>query len=180
MAFLASKVVIRPAILHDYCRHKVEFCDYPGIVPEKGHSVRGTYVTGLTDGDIYRLDSFEGPEYNRQKVKVSVLKEDGQTEGEEVEAETYVYIAGKDQLEDQEWDYDEFRLEKMHRWADQSDEYQGELWRERQICWYIDKEQKLTRPLLRGEILPEDEASWWKRKKEKRKRNCAALSRKGS
>jgi hypothetical protein len=121
--YLASQLTIQPAILHDYCRHRVRHCDYPGIVAEASHTVRGTYVTGLTDGDIFRLDTFEGSEYRRIKVKVELV-EDG---GESVEAETYLYTAGEHRLEKMEWSYEEFRKDKMHRWADNSSEYQGRI-----------------------------------------------------
>jgi hypothetical protein len=115
-------LTIQDAILHDYCRHRVRYCDYPGILPEKGRTVRGTYVTGLTDGDIHRLDSFEGGEYERVKVKVELVREEAGKN--QAEAETYVYCAGEQYLEKKEWDYEEFRREKMHRWTDESDEYQ--------------------------------------------------------
>lgn len=81
-------------------------------------------MTGLTDGDIYRLDYFEGDEYERRKVKVKLVDE-GEG-GKELEAETYVYIAGDDTLEKMEWDFEEFRRERLHRWTDESEEYQGE------------------------------------------------------
>lgn len=127
---LAASLTIKPAILHDYCRHQVEYADYPGIVPDKGHTVRGTYVTGLTDGDIWRLDCFEGSEYVRQHVTVAVLEPDSQNnlvETREVKAETYVFTAGIDRLKLEEWDYETFRKEKMHRWYDQSEEYDGRV-----------------------------------------------------
>ena len=131
---LAAGLSIRPAILHGYCRHRVKLCDYPGIIAEHGHTVRGTYVVGLTDGDIFRLDQFEGDEYERRKVKVEVLHDGNHgssegkgDEGRDMDAETYVYTAGDNNLEKREWDYDEFRKQKLHRWADESYEYQGEL-----------------------------------------------------
>ena len=118
--FLASQLLVQPAILHDYCRHRVRGCDYPGIVPETGHTVRGTFVTGLTDGDIFRLDAFEGNEYERIKVKVELVEVSGRV----VEASTYMYTAGEECLEKKEWSYEEFRRDKIHRWADDSNEYQ--------------------------------------------------------
>jgi hypothetical protein len=121
---LAAQLKIQPAILHDYSRRKVRGCDYPGILTQKNHTVRGTYVTGLTDADIYRLDAFEGSEYARIKVKVRVLGIDGE-ETKEAEAETYVYSAGENRLEEKEWDYHEFRKDKMHRWTSESVEYKG-------------------------------------------------------
>ena len=108
--------------------------------------MRGTYVEGLNSEDLFRLDVFEGSEYERQKVTVSLLPEsmsaDGQdTEAslppraasdadaedsrqgtrmgtaEKVETETYIWTAGRAQLEETEWDFDEFVREKMWRWA---------------------------------------------------------------
>ena len=34
--------------------------DYPGVIPCRDASVRGTLVQGLTRADIARLDAFEG------------------------------------------------------------------------------------------------------------------------
>jgi hypothetical protein len=79
----------------------------------------------LTEGDLYRLDIFEGDQYSRQKVKVQVLRdvgldeaaEEGKTEVvEEVEAEAYVWEEGLETLEPQEWDFEEFKRDKMKAW----------------------------------------------------------------
>ncbi|KAH7071115.1 AIG2-like family-domain-containing protein [Paraphoma chrysanthemicola] len=137
----ASLLHIRPAILHAHQRHKVKHADYPAILPtsaEANTSVRGTLVTGLTDGDLWRLDIFEGSEYQRRKVQVRVLdspssstskkeeeegmgdltqKAEENIEGKEVEAETYIWIAGAARLEPQEWDFAEFVRDKMSRWV---------------------------------------------------------------
>lgn len=80
-------------------------------------------MEGLTDGDIWRLDIFEGDEYERKKVKVRVITDETSHEpsqeqlGDEVEAESYVWIGSKDDLEDEEWDFEEFMREKMVFWA---------------------------------------------------------------
>ena len=162
-----QKAMLRfqPAILHGYRRHRVQCADYPGIVavpetqmeaegyasnPSAGISVIGTLVSGLTDGDIYRLDRFEGSEYEKRRVTVRTLREkqgdehsraggdgtaesqlretlnagaEGAAEGEEVSAVTYVFTAGKDMLEDAEWDFESFKRDKMAWWvgADESE-----------------------------------------------------------
>jgi hypothetical protein len=132
----ASLLHIRPAILHAHRRHKVKGADYPAVLPVSSSSVRGTLVEGLTDGDIWRLDIFEGSEYERRRVKVLVLqgkdkesgggeegmgdlsqKEEENVEGDEVEAETYIWTAGAHRLEPEEWDFAEFVRDKMKRWV---------------------------------------------------------------
>ncbi|KAF2663340.1 hypothetical protein BT63DRAFT_125127 [Microthyrium microscopicum] len=128
-----------PAILPNYQRHKVIGADYPAILEAQQSTVRGTLVRGLTQGDIWRLDLFEGDEYERRKVSVRELKPSHKTDlpsldGDEVlgevEAETYVWIMGENTLESREWDFDEFVREKMWRWVDgepHAEEMFGEL-----------------------------------------------------
>lgn len=111
-----------------------------------GASVLGTLVTGLTDGDIYRLDLFEGDPYIKEEVTVRTLRSDGDEDGQgslqdvlkgvvgsgsggggsqcasdleagkEVVAVTYVWIAGVDKLDEVEWDLETFKREKMAKW----------------------------------------------------------------
>lgn len=38
-------------------------------------------------------------------------------EGEEVDAESYIWIAGAGELESEEWDFAEFVRDKMSRWV---------------------------------------------------------------
>jgi hypothetical protein len=130
-----ERLTIRPAILHNYCRHRVLNADYPGMIEQQGASVRGTLVEGLTGMDVQKLDAFEGDEYERICVGVMVLEHANRTEGDgkelvegdQVEADTYVFIGGEDLLEKKEWDYEEFRREKLSNWAATSEEYAGEL-----------------------------------------------------
>jgi hypothetical protein len=107
-----------PAILEGYCRHRVRHADYPGVVAEKGHSVRGVYATGLTDANMSKLDTFEGSEYDKEKVKVKLLNRDGTVsdEGEIKETTVYVFNSPK-YLEKREWDFEEFRKTKMRNWT---------------------------------------------------------------
>lgn len=179
-----AHLTFQPAILHGYRRYRVRGADYPGIIPVSSSaqtkeqwqererereqtqqptrepSVLGALVSGLTDGDIHRLDIFEGTEYQRHPIKVRTLQEslssvdssdahhfqkekngqgaaDGHLrdvldaagaefadEGEEdVEAVTYVYVAGEKRLEDVEWDFESFKKDKMAWWvgADESE-----------------------------------------------------------
>ncbi|PYI22880.1 hypothetical protein BO99DRAFT_471039 [Aspergillus violaceofuscus CBS 115571] len=104
-------------------------------------AVRGTLVTGLTEGDVYRLDLFEGEEYTKVKVRVQVMGEgevkggeeeegvrggletaasgpDGAETQKEVEALTYVWTAGRERLEEAEWDFEAFKRDKMAWWVE--------------------------------------------------------------
>jgi hypothetical protein len=134
----------RPALLQDYQRHRVRGADYPAIIPQKGACVRGTVVTGLTEGDWWRLDTFEGEDYRRDVVKVLVKKQDSadqeskeqnwetidekdlETQGEEILVQTYVWKTGDSFLEPREWDFEEFVREKLWRWAGAHADYEGE------------------------------------------------------
>ncbi|KAK3325551.1 AIG2-like family-domain-containing protein [Apodospora peruviana] len=126
---IAALHTFRPAVLHGYCRRRVLHADYPGIVADEGHSVLGTLATGLTRANMAKLDFFEGSQYERRRVCVSLLADhdnvdnviirgnDRVEEGnEEVDAEVYVFLA-RDELEEKEWDLDEFRREKLTKWT---------------------------------------------------------------
>lgn len=67
----------RPALLPGYRRYRVQNADYPAILPytpPEASSVLGVVVTGLTEGDVLRLDVFEGTMYEKRAVKVRVPK----------------------------------------------------------------------------------------------------------
>ncbi|KAM7198005.1 hypothetical protein V8F33_005272 [Rhypophila sp. PSN 637] len=114
-----------PAILHGYSRHRVANADYPGIIPDKAgenNTVFGMLVTGLTKANLHKLDYFEGNQYVRREVKVRLLKKvgnaqgEGNIEGEETKAQVYVFKDEND-LEKREWDFEEFRRDKLHKWT---------------------------------------------------------------
>lgn len=128
-AWQKELTTVRPALLQSFRRHRVRHADFPAIIPKEGSSVRGTYVTGLTEGDIFRLDIFEGDMYERQKVTVQILKDSiGQQDAvdetrldelvaAEAVAETYVWKQElADSLEEQEWDFEEFKRDRMGAW----------------------------------------------------------------
>jgi hypothetical protein len=123
-AMLKSLHKFQPAVLQGYRRRRAQYGDYPGITPDPHHEVRGMYVTGLTDANMHDLNTFEGEDYVRKTVKVRLLTEvgddkgSGNVEGEEVECEMYVFLE-KSSLEDSEWDFEEFRMQKMHEALDE-------------------------------------------------------------
>lgn len=148
-----AMISFQPAILHGYRRHRVKDAEYPAIIPvdqakddlstssdtsPARNSVLGTLVSGLTDGDVHRLDHFEGSEYIQKKVTVHKLQTPNEVSGggneeslpkmldaaqtavadkEETPAVTYVWTAGVDELEDAEWDFEAFKKDKLTWWA---------------------------------------------------------------
>ena len=124
----------------------------PSFTKHTSSCILGTVASGLTDGDVQRLDLFEGDEYEKRNVKVRVLREPKETaieqntasnedtsksveahlaqvrrvldaadeefadETYEVDAMTYVWIAGLEKLVRDEWDFGLFRKEKLLQW----------------------------------------------------------------
>jgi gamma-glutamylcyclotransferase (GGCT)/AIG2-like uncharacterized protein YtfP len=140
---LPLHLVSRPAILPGFQRHRVRIADYPAIIRREGSAVRGMLVTGLTEGDMGRLDIFEGDEYARVKVRVRLVRtadddgpklggvmggigEEEADLGDEVATETYVWIGDAGSLAEEEWDFDEFVREKLWRWVGSGGETEGE------------------------------------------------------
>lgn len=141
-----------PALLHNYSRRKVLGDDFPGICAQPGSVVIGYVVAGITDRDLRRLDRFEGEGnmYFRECVHVQILQdavfgEKGEINYAVLESakerfvaekgaplmgvETYVWNQGYAhlKLEQAEWDYEEFRMEKMAAWVGgKDDEFEGE------------------------------------------------------
>ncbi|KAK4143713.1 AIG2-like family-domain-containing protein [Dichotomopilus funicola] len=119
---IAAQHTFQPALLHNYCRRRVRYADYPGIIEDPRHDVFGILATGLTRANMQKLDYFEGSQYERRKVKVSLLDKvgdahgEGNVEGEERETEVYVFLEERD-LESKEWDLEEFRRDKMKYWT---------------------------------------------------------------
>ena len=139
---IAALHTFRPAVLEGFSRRRVRCADYPGMTEEEGASVLGTLATGLTRANIEKLDYFEGAQYERRKVTVKVVRGQvvgpsgptsaavsaagaGAAEGEkgaaaadeeEVEAETYVFLDKRD-LEEREWDVEEFKRERLRLWT---------------------------------------------------------------
>ncbi|KJZ71747.1 hypothetical protein HIM_08832 [Hirsutella minnesotensis 3608] len=107
-----------PAVLEDHCRHRIQRAEYPGVVPEKGRRVRGIYATGLTGANMGKLDGFEGSEYKRVQVKVQLLQSIDTEVATGGTKETFVYIfLHPEILVKQEWDFEEFRRDRLRFWT---------------------------------------------------------------
>jgi gamma-glutamylcyclotransferase (GGCT)/AIG2-like uncharacterized protein YtfP len=143
---LPMHLKFHPAVLAGFQRHRVRIADYPAIIRRESSTVRGMLVSGLTEGDMGRLDIFEGEEYARIKVRVRLVRTKGDLDDEgvkagggltgsiadeadledEVPTETYIWIGDGDSLAEEEWDFDEFVRERLWRWVGSGGETEGE------------------------------------------------------
>ncbi|KAG8627995.1 hypothetical protein KVT40_003868 [Elsinoe batatas] len=93
------------------------------LLPKQGAGEGGGEVNG---GDSGRTGKGKGAEGEGAEVAIDTEEME---EGEEVEAETYIWIAGEHRLEDEEWDFETFKREKMRFWIGR-DGTEGETGRE--------------------------------------------------
>ena len=102
-AVSGRKLVGEPASLGGYSRHAVRGEDYPGIRIHPNTRVQGMLYRNLDITALERLDAFEGEQYSRESVTVTLV--DGSTIG----ADTYVirpeYVS---LLLPEDWDFDDF------------------------------------------------------------------------
>jgi len=91
------------ATLHGYARYKIKDANYPAAIPEPESVIQGYVLFELTDEELKRIDQYEGAEYKR--IPVSVSLEDGTS------FETFAYIL-KEEFRDEiipvHWSADDF------------------------------------------------------------------------
>ena len=95
-----------PAMLPGYARYAVEGETYPGMVQQSDSAVNGVLYFDVDDADLLTLDVFEGSEYRREQVRVSIA--DDQVEV----AQTYLFMV-QERLSDRDWDPQAFRMESF-------------------------------------------------------------------
>lgn len=132
-----------PAILHGYCRRRVRHADYPGMVEDAEHNVRGTVVSGITKANLDRLDFFEGSQYDRRVVRPQLLVQagdeatgKGNVEGEQIVTESYIFLDTRE-LEDKEWDFAEFKRDKLQKWTRAGYVFEGKFASEGGVEWWF-------------------------------------------
>lgn len=91
------------AVLHGYIRKQVIGEVYPAIAEQSGDEVTGILYYNLTETALNRLDRFEGDQYDRRGVKVSLRT------GQFVAAQVYVFSEkSKQRLAPDDWEYRTF------------------------------------------------------------------------
>ena len=92
-----------PAVLAGHRRHPVRGQDYPGLRAAPGHRVPGRLYLDVDAAAWARLDAFEGEEYERVDVLVTLA------DGRVVPAQVYRFRdAFADRLLHGDWDADAF------------------------------------------------------------------------
>jgi len=95
-----------PARLDNYARFAITGETYPGMVALDGASVAGVLYFDVSDRDVAALDAFEGNEYRREQVLVTLET------GESAAANTYIYLA-TEKLSQSPWVPEAFQLERF-------------------------------------------------------------------
>lgn len=99
-----------PASLADHQRHPVRGQDYPGLRAMPGVGVAGRLYLDVTESAWARLDAFEGEEYERADVVVSLAG------GRRLPAQVYRFRAGfADRLLPGDWDAEAFARQGRQR-----------------------------------------------------------------
>ncbi len=91
------------AILHGYIRKQVIDEVYPAIAEQSGHEVAGILYYNLTETALNRLDRFEGNQYDRCGLKVSLQA------GQLIDAQVYVFAEkSKQRFAPDDWEFRTF------------------------------------------------------------------------
>jgi Gamma-glutamyl cyclotransferase, AIG2-like len=97
----SNRARFTPAVLQGYRRQPVIGMPYPAITPKPGFSVKGFYLSGLTDNDMRKLDNYEGSAYARKKVNVVLYETNDR---DERHTEAYIWKRSPAALQDKEWE----------------------------------------------------------------------------
>lgn len=113
----------QPATLRGFRRQRVRGQDYPaleqappGALPG---AVDGVLYLDVAAGDLASLDAFEGADYRRIEVRVTLRQDAAGTPGtlpagSLLAADTYLFVAA-DKVEPRDWDPAEFERERIGR-----------------------------------------------------------------
>ena len=92
--------------IEQHGRFAIDGEDYPGMVPRGDARVTGVLYLDVDDGDLARLDQFEGDDYRREVVTVT------SADGVAREAQTYIYLRAE-RLLASPWKPDAFAMERF-------------------------------------------------------------------
>lgn len=105
-----------PALLTGYRRHRVRGAAYPALVAvdpgaePPAPALPGVLYLAVDPADLQALDAFEGADYRRIRVEVSVAASAGMPG--RLPADVYLYLAG-DRIEPGDWDPGDFERDRL-------------------------------------------------------------------
>jgi len=97
---------LKPVVLNDFKRFRVKNAEYPAIIPCQGSKISGYIAENVDDISLKAIDFFEGDEYEKKEVTITVNERD-------ILALTYVWIAGSENLDDDDWDMNYFEIKYL-------------------------------------------------------------------
>ena len=104
--------VVKPAVLNGFKRYRVKNAEYPAIIPNAGSKISGYIVEMVDDISLNAIDNFEGVEYEKREVTITV-------NGKYILGLTYVWIAGSENLDDYDWDMSYFEKKYLKFYVDE-------------------------------------------------------------
>ncbi|KAH7524242.1 hypothetical protein FEM48_Zijuj06G0098500 [Ziziphus jujuba var. spinosa] len=111
-----------PAILNNHHRYSIRERVYPAIVPLETKKVAGKVLMGITDPELYVLDTFEDVEYERSTVEVSLTDN-----SKNVLAHAYIWSNKNDPNLYGEWDFEEWKRAHMNDFVKMTMGFKEEL-----------------------------------------------------
>jgi gamma-glutamylcyclotransferase (GGCT)/AIG2-like uncharacterized protein YtfP len=109
---VGSQLAGERATLEGYLRRQIKGDVYPAIYPGEGQVI-GVLYAGLSDGDLVRLDAFEGDYYLRTQVEVETVSSGP------VKSHTYVLKPEYYPLIGEEWSRVEFETSGLRQFISQ-------------------------------------------------------------
>jgi len=100
------------ALLEDHARFGLRGKVYPAVVAQPGGRVHGLLYSGVTPGELARLDEYEGPLYERRELMVICSG---------APARAFTYALGKRHhhlLSSEPWDFERFRREHLESYLE--------------------------------------------------------------
>ncbi|WP_334119938.1 gamma-glutamylcyclotransferase family protein [Limnobacter sp.] len=100
------------AIAKGFQRLAVPGETYPAMVESQGTQVQGLLWLDVLQDDMKRLDEFEGPEYARREISVTL-----NTSGETMQVDTYIWL-NPAALTRELWSVSQFEAEGLQAFLD--------------------------------------------------------------
>lgn len=100
----------KEAILNGFKRVCVLGEDYPALIRQKGHCVKGEILFNVDETTLKLLTIFEGDEHDLRYVSAEI-------EGKQVSTQVFLWKTGLDYTIDTEWSLEKFEKESLENYV---------------------------------------------------------------